>query len=98
MLDVTAHELVLSAVTALIGAVVGALLAYVVVTGGPDRRCFARRGHARRGVLAQFGGVTLAFAFIATLGFSGVVTVLLRDHARHRHLRRQRAGCSGCPG
>jgi len=31
------------------------------------------------GVLAQFGGVTLAFAFIAMLGFSGVVTELLRS-------------------
>ena len=31
------------------------------------------------GVLAQFGGVTLAFAFIATLGLSGFVTVFLRD-------------------
>jgi putative spermidine/putrescine transport system permease protein len=31
------------------------------------------------GVLAQFGGVTLAFAFIATLGFSGVLTELLRS-------------------
>jgi putative spermidine/putrescine transport system permease protein len=32
------------------------------------------------GVLAQFGGVTLAFAFLATVGFEGIVTVFLRDH------------------
>ena len=31
------------------------------------------------GVLAQFGGVTLAFAWIATLGFSGLLTQLLAD-------------------
>ena len=30
------------------------------------------------GVLAYFAGVPLAFAFIAALGFQGVVTVLLK--------------------
>ena len=35
---------------------------------------------AATGVLAQFGGVTLAFAFIATIGLSGLVPTLLRDH------------------
>ena len=34
---------------------------------------------AAAGVLAQFGGVMLAFAFIATMGVQGVVTVFLRD-------------------
>jgi hypothetical protein len=34
---------------------------------------------AAAGVLAQFGGVMLAFAFIATIGMQGVVTVFLRD-------------------
>jgi putative spermidine/putrescine transport system permease protein len=74
-----ANSLALSAVTAVVGAVVGALLAYAVVTGPPD-------GLLRRlvtsvcGVLAQFGGVTLAFAFIATLGISGVVSVWLDEH------------------
>ena len=34
---------------------------------------------AASGVLAQFGGVTLAFAFIATIGLSGFVTVFLRE-------------------
>ncbi len=70
------RSIALSAATALIGGVVGALLAYAVVTGQPN-------GVLRRlvtsicGVLAQFGGVTLAFAFIATLGISGVVSVWL---------------------
>ena len=31
------------------------------------------------GVLAQFGGVTLAFAWMATLGFGGLVTDLLAE-------------------
>jgi len=70
------NSIVLSAVTALIGGVVGALLAYAVVTGRPD-------GLLRRlvtsicGVLAQFGGVTLAFAFIATISGAGVVSIWL---------------------
>ena len=73
IIKVTKDTLVLSLTTALIGAVVGALVAYVVSTGKPD-------GVLRRfmisvcGVLAQFGGVALAFAFIATVGNAGVVT------------------------
>ena len=74
--DALLNSVLVSAVTALIGGVIGALLAYAVVSGRPD-------GTLRRlvtsvcGVLAQFGGVTLAFAFIATLGISGVVSVWL---------------------
>jgi putative spermidine/putrescine transport system permease protein len=72
-------SMAVSAVTALIGGVVGALLAYAVVTGKQD-------GVLRRlvtsvcGVLAQFGGVTLAFAFIATVGISGVLSIWLDAH------------------
>ncbi|TWP37284.1 ABC transporter permease [Leekyejoonella antrihumi] len=74
------QSLILSASTAAIGAVFGSLLAYALVSGNPS-------GLARRaatsvcGVLAQFGGVMLAFAFIATLSYSGSLTDLLRDHA-----------------
>jgi putative spermidine/putrescine transport system permease protein len=31
-------------------------------------------------VLAQFGGVALAFAFLATIGLNGVITVWAQDH------------------
>ncbi len=51
----------------MIGAVLGALLAYAVASGNPDgvvRRLYL----AGSGVLAQFGGVTLAFAFLAAIG------------------------------
>ena len=68
----------LSASTAVIGAVLGALLAYLVVTARPTS-ILRRVVLAVCGVLAQFGGVTLAFAFIATLGFSGVLTEALRS-------------------
>ncbi len=68
----------LSLVTALIGAVGGAVVAYAVATA--SARSWLRRGVlSAAGVLAQFGGVTLAFAFIATIGFTGLVTVFLRD-------------------
>ena len=79
IVDAFARSIVLSAVTAVVGAVLGALLAYALVTARPGSllRRFVTAGS---GVLAQFGGVTLAFAFIATIGLSGFVTVFLRDN------------------
>jgi putative spermidine/putrescine transport system permease protein len=57
----------------------GALLAYAVVTGRPNG--FLRRSiMSASGVLAQFGGVALAFAFIATISTVGFVTIFLKDH------------------
>lgn len=78
ILDAFGRSILLSAVTALLGAVFGALLAYALVTAKPGG--LLRRGvTAASGVLAQFGGVTLAFAFIATIGLSGFLTEFLRD-------------------
>ena len=71
-------SVLLSGSTAVIGAVLGALLAYLVVTS-PPTSLFRRAVTSVCSVLAQFGGVTLAFAFIATLGFSGVITEMLRS-------------------
>jgi putative spermidine/putrescine transport system permease protein len=79
ILDAFGRSILLSAVSAIIGALLGALLAYAVVTakaGGVLRRVVT----SAAGVLAQFGGVTLAFAFLATIGLSGFVTVWLQDH------------------
>jgi putative spermidine/putrescine transport system permease protein len=72
------NSIELSAVTAVIGALVGALLAYVIATGRSDG-LLRRMATAACGVLAQFGGVTLAFAFIATIGQAGLVTVALAN-------------------
>ena len=72
------HSVVLSAVTAVMGAVFGALLAYAVSTArqsGPLRRMIT----SVCGVLAQFGGVTLAFAFVATVGSEGFLTLWLKN-------------------
>jgi putative spermidine/putrescine transport system permease protein len=71
------RSVVLSAVTSILGAVFGALLAYAVSTareGGTLRRTMT----SVCGVLAQFGGVTLAFAFVATVGFQGFLTLWLQ--------------------
>jgi putative spermidine/putrescine transport system permease protein len=68
----------LSLVSALIGAILGGLLAWAVSVGGPGGR-LRQISVAASGVLAQFGGVMLAFAFLATFGFTGLVTIVLRD-------------------
>ena len=72
------NSVLLSGVTAVVGATLGALLAWLVSSARPTstpRRAVV----SGAGVLAQFGGVTLAFAFIATLGYSGVVTDTVRS-------------------
>jgi putative spermidine/putrescine transport system permease protein len=72
-------SITISAASAAIGAVGGALLAYAVATGNP-RGILRRTVTSASGVFAQFGGVTLAFAFIATVGYTGVVYLFLKDH------------------
>lgn len=72
------NSLVLSGSTAAIGAVLGALLAYLVVSLG-EQSLLRRATLSVCGVLAQFGGVTLAFAFIALIGGAGVLTEVLRS-------------------
>lgn len=72
-LRITRDTLLLSVATAAIGAVVGGVVAYVVSTSPPDA-LLRRLVTSICGVLAQFGGVALAFAFIATVGNTGVVT------------------------
>ena len=79
VLDAFGRSITLSAATAVIGAIVGALLAYAVATAKPGG-LLRRIVTSACAVLAQFGGVTLAFAFLATIGLSGFVTVFLQDH------------------
>ncbi|MBO4270238.1 ABC transporter permease [Microbispora triticiradicis] len=65
----------ISALVAVLGGVLGTFLAQAVVT---SRFRALREGVlTASGVLANFGGVPLAFAWIATLGNSGVVTTTL---------------------
>jgi putative spermidine/putrescine transport system permease protein len=65
-------SLELCLISSLVGAVFGAILAYAVASGNPDgtvRRLYL----AVSGVLAQFGGVTLAFAFLVLIGPVGLL-------------------------
>jgi putative spermidine/putrescine transport system permease protein len=71
------QSIVLSLWTSAAGAFFGVWLAYAIVTGregSPLRRVVSTAS----GVLAYFGGVPLAFAFIAALGQTGVATVALK--------------------
>ncbi len=77
ILDAFGRSIALSAISALVGAVLGALLAYALATANPEG-VLRRTVTAAAGVLAQFGGVTLTFAFLATIGLSGFVTVWLQ--------------------
>ncbi len=72
------NSVVLSLVSALGGAIAGAILAYVIALGNPQG-LLRRTVTSAAGVLAQFGGVTLAFAFVATIGGAGFMTVFFQD-------------------
>ncbi|MEW9530126.1 ABC transporter permease [Microbispora sp. NPDC049125] len=65
----------LSALVAVLGAVLGTFLAQAVVTS--RFRALREAILTASGVLSNFGGVPLAFAWIATLGNSGVITSAL---------------------
>ncbi len=73
-----AISLEVSAASALLGALLGFALAWAVVLGGlpgwirPVLMTFS-------GVASNFAGLPLAFAFIATLGRTGLVTTLLQS-------------------
>jgi putative spermidine/putrescine transport system permease protein len=71
------QSIILSAVTAVVGAVIGAVLAYAVSTAKPDG-VLKRFVTSLCGVLAQFGGVALAFAFMASFGGTGLIAVLIK--------------------
>lgn len=73
------HSIQLSLATSLSGSVLGALLAWAVASGKPDG-FFRKFSLAAGGVLAQFGGVMLTFAFLATFGFNGFLSTLAMKH------------------
>ena len=56
-----------------------ALASYSLVIGAKPDGLLRRMVSAISSVLAQFGGVMLAFAFIATIGINGVGTMLLQQ-------------------
>lgn len=72
-------SILVSVISALIGAVVGALASYALVIGSKPNGLLRRMVGAISSVLAQFGGVMLAFAFIATIGINGIGTMLIHQ-------------------
>ena len=71
-------SVLLSGSTAIIGAVLGAVLAWLIVSS-PPTSVVRRAVISLCSVLAQFGGVALAFAFLATIGLNGVLTLWVQQ-------------------
>lgn len=68
----------ISLVTALGGGLLGLLMAYGITQGGlpkPIRSALVTFS----GVASNFAGVPLAFAFVATLGRTGIITALIHE-------------------
>ena len=68
-------SLKLAVVTAIIPGIVGTILAYAIAQSSHES--FKRVIAAASGVLANFGGVNLAFMFVASLGPAGIATAWL---------------------
>lgn len=67
----------ISFATAVGGGILGFFMAYAVTLGGLPR--WVRNGLLTfSGVASNFAGVPLAFAFIATLGRTGLITILMK--------------------
>lgn len=77
-LSALAKSVILSGSTALIGAVFGAVLSWLIVSS-PPTSMVRRAVLSLCSVLAQFGGVALAFAFLATIGLNGVLTLWIQQ-------------------
>jgi putative spermidine/putrescine transport system permease protein len=81
-IDAYKTSLEISLVTALIGGVAGLFIAYAAIREGTP--AWVRSALTTfSGVAANFGGIPLAFAFIATLGPLGIVTTFLRDRLHY---------------
>jgi putative spermidine/putrescine transport system permease protein len=73
-----AISLQLSVITSLVGGIFGFFVAYAI-TIGKAPRLMQTILLTFSGLAANFGGVPLAFAFIATLGRTGFITALLKN-------------------
>jgi putative spermidine/putrescine transport system permease protein len=81
-IDAYKTSIQISLTTAIVGGIVGLFIAYAAIRDGTPRWI---RGVLLTfsGVAANFGGVPLAFAFIASIGPLGVVTVFFRQHMHY---------------
>jgi putative spermidine/putrescine transport system permease protein len=71
------NSVVMSMVVAIVAAILGVILAYAITTG--SGQWLQRLVSTSAAVLANFGGLPLAFLFVAVTGNAGVLTTLLRD-------------------
>ena len=78
------HSIEVSLVTALLGGILGFLIAYAAIRDGTPRVDRATCSTTFSGVAANFAGIPLAFAFIATLGTIGIRHAVAGEPARHR--------------
>jgi putative spermidine/putrescine transport system permease protein len=70
------NSILISLGTAILGAVVGGLVAAAIVSGSERGR---RWSLGLVAVTSNFSGIPLSFAFIALLGTNGFITLLLRE-------------------
>ena len=73
-----ATSLQVSIITSLVGGIFGFFVAYAIVMGNTPRWMRSILT-TFSGLAANFGGVPLAFAFIATLGRTGFITAILKN-------------------
>ncbi len=77
-IDAYKTSIEVSGITALIGGFVGLAIAYAAIRDGTPRWIRSILT-TFSGVAANFGGIPLAFAFIATLGNIGILTTFLHN-------------------
>ncbi len=66
----------LSGLTALLGMIIGTMVAYAIIR--TRNKTVRESMTALADVTTNFGGATLAFAFIITLGSTGIITLVLK--------------------
>lgn len=77
IIDSFINSIRLSATTALLGVILGPLVAFAIVSS--PNKLVRDALTALSDVTTNFGGAPLAFAFIITLGSTGVVTLILQE-------------------
>lgn len=77
IMDAFRNSIQLSAVTAFLGVSLGLLVAYAIIS--IPKKIVQDALIALADVTTNFGGAPLAFAFIVTLGSTGVITLILKS-------------------
>ena len=78
VIDAYSTSLTIAFITSLAGGLFGFFIAYAIILGHAPR-WMSNILMSFSGLAANFGGVPLAFAFIATLGHTGFISVFLKQ-------------------